>query len=104
MDRPTLLREIKRRLSEAFGLRLAGVVLYGSEARGEAAPGSDLDVLALLADGVRPLADPRACTRAVYPLVLESSRLIHVRPVSRASFEAGEYALYRAARAEGVFL
>ena len=50
MDRQELLREIKRRLECAFGDRFRGALLYGSEARGEAAPDSDIDVMVLLND------------------------------------------------------
>lgn len=36
MDRNELVAAMKRRLSNAHGRRLRGIVLYGSEARGEA--------------------------------------------------------------------
>jgi predicted nucleotidyltransferase len=48
MDRPTLLRRIRESLEEAFGERLKGIVLYGSEARGEATPESDIDLLVIV--------------------------------------------------------
>ncbi|MCX6601865.1 MAG: nucleotidyltransferase domain-containing protein [bacterium] len=43
-----ILDELKRRLSEHYGERLERVVLYGSQARGEAAEDSDVDVLVVL--------------------------------------------------------
>ena len=49
MDTNELLTRIKTPLAEAFAQRLCGVVLYGSEARGNAEPDSDIDVLVLLA-------------------------------------------------------
>ncbi|MFM9024014.1 MAG: nucleotidyltransferase family protein, partial [Planctomycetaceae bacterium] len=39
-----LLDELKERLTAAYGHRLYTVVLFGSEARGEAGPDSDIDV------------------------------------------------------------
>ena len=36
MTTPELLADVKERLTAAFGERLKGVVLYGSEARGDA--------------------------------------------------------------------
>ena len=43
-----LLDELKERLTSAYGHQLHAVVLFGSEARGEAGPDSDIDVLAVL--------------------------------------------------------
>lgn len=42
------LAELKERLSEADGERLQAVVLCGFEARGDARPASDIDVMAVL--------------------------------------------------------
>jgi predicted nucleotidyltransferase len=67
MERERLLREIRARLEEAHGERLAGVVLYGSEARGEACEDSDIDLLVLLRGPVRYLADLRRSIEAIYP-------------------------------------
>jgi len=44
----TILSELRRYLSELYGERLVDVVLYGSQARGDAVEGSDIDVLIAL--------------------------------------------------------
>lgn len=43
-----LLADIKRGLEAVYGDRLQGVFLYGSRARGEAEPESDVDILIVL--------------------------------------------------------
>ena len=77
-----LLGEIKSRLKRVHGNRLRGVVLYGSEARGEAEEGSDVDVLVLLAEPVDCGRDLETNLKALYPLSLEIGRRISAKPVS----------------------
>ena len=43
-----LLAMLRRELARTLGDQLQAVVLYGSQARGEAHPGSDIDVLIVL--------------------------------------------------------
>jgi predicted nucleotidyltransferase len=43
-----LLTKIRRGFEQLYGERLAGIYLFGSFARGEAAPDSDVDVLVVL--------------------------------------------------------
>ena len=48
-DIQKLLSELKNELTRLYGERLRGVYLYGSYARGENQPGSDVDVMIILA-------------------------------------------------------
>jgi predicted nucleotidyltransferase len=53
MKKPTpklhpLLRRLTRELKKIYGPRLKKIVLFGSYARGEAAPDSDIDILVVL--------------------------------------------------------
>lgn len=45
-----LMRDLRRELESVYGPRLRGVYLYGSYARGEQDPESDVDVLIVLDD------------------------------------------------------
>jgi predicted nucleotidyltransferase len=104
MEPNKLLKQVKSILKDAFGERLRGVVLYGSEARGQADPDSDIDFLVLL-DGqpVEP-QDSWTCINTLYDLVLEFGRPIHAEPVDVADYEACEFPLYINASKEGVLL
>lgn len=102
MDRQELLAAIKQRLLKAYGHRLRGVVLYGSEVRGEAGPDSDIDILVLLESPIDYGRDLRTNINALYDLVLSLERPISAKPVDVAAYEAAVYPLYRNAKAEGV--
>ncbi|MBU0509030.1 nucleotidyltransferase domain-containing protein [bacterium] len=43
-----ILCELKARLTELYGERLEKLILFGSQARGDAEPDSDIDVLVVL--------------------------------------------------------
>lgn len=102
MTREALLEEIRRRLAARHGDRLCGVVLYGSEARGDAGPDSDVDVLVLLEDPVEYGRDLEANLEALYPLSLELGRRISAKPVSATQYESVDCPLYRVAHREGI--
>lgn len=102
MDRDDLLAQTKKILTGAFGERLRGVILYGSEARGQAEADSDIDLLVLLDGPVDYGRDLDTCIHNLYPLVLELERPIHASPVDINVYEAQEFSLYRNAKREGV--
>ena len=52
-----VVSELRLRLERLYGERLADMVLYGSQARGDAEAGSDVDVLVVLRGGVTPCAE-----------------------------------------------
>jgi len=102
MDRSELLRRVKSSLEAAFGSRLRGVILYGSEARGTAEPDSDIDFLVLLDGPIHLWDDAGTAIHALYPLVLELDRPIHAKPVDIRNYEAQEWPLYKEVKREGV--
>jgi predicted nucleotidyltransferase len=102
LDTSTLLARIKSRLQAVYGDRLRGVVLYGSEARGEATPDSDVDIMVLLAGPVVLGRELYKIIEALYPLQLEMNRVLEAFPVDEADYLRGEYAWYRNAQKEGI--
>ena len=102
MTREQILKEIKVRLEAQHGNRLRGVLLYGSEARGDAGPESDIDVLVLLEGPVDYGRDLEESLDALYPLALEIGRRISAKPADATEYETVECPLYETVHAEGV--
>jgi predicted nucleotidyltransferase len=105
VSREELFRAVKNCLTEAFGSRLRGVVLFGSEARGEARPDSDIDLFVLLDGEVDVWEDGGTIAGALLPLQLAyENRLLTALPLSNSTFEAQEFSIYRQAKREGILL
>jgi len=104
MNTAQLLSSAKAALQDAFQSRLRGVVLYGSEARGQSAADSDVDLIVLLEGPVDDARDSWACIDALYDLVLESGRPIHAEPIDSEVYQEAAFPLFQRAAREGILL
>ena len=95
-------RKSKEILANHYGSRFVKLVVYGSTARGEDDSQSDVDLLVLLRGPFDYFRELRTITYLLYPLQLESSRLISARPAVVEEFEQGSVLLYRNALREGI--
>lgn len=71
-----LLAELKAKLQEIYGDRLKGVYLYGSQARGEATPQSDVDIIIVLDDWTRYFIELKRTGAIASELSLASGKSI----------------------------
>ena len=104
MLKKELLEEIKACLVAAYQDRLGGVVLYGSEARGDTSSDSDIDVLVLLYGPVDYGHDLETNLNVLYPLSLQLGRRISAKPVIASEYESVDCPLYRNVHREGIML
>jgi predicted nucleotidyltransferase len=101
-----LLAAFKQRLVEHYGERLKGVVLYGSEARGEADEGSDVDLMVLLDGPVDTGREIREIVHLIYGLQIEHEffQPVEVIPVNAEDYDSTNIGLYRNVKEEGISL
>ena len=97
-----LLAELRRRFEALYGPRLLHLMLYGSQARGDAEPGSDIDVLVVLGGAVRPGEEIRRVGGITSGISLENNVVISCVFISAERFEREESPLMMNVRREGV--
>ena len=97
-----ILAKCKKTLREHYGVRFAGLVLYGSMARDEAKADSDIDLLVLLNGPFDYFQELRTLTDLLYPIQLVSDRLISAKPAAVDEYKRGSLQLYRNAAREGI--
>ena len=98
----SLIAELRRRFEALYGPRLVRLVLFGSQARGDAEPGSDIDVLVVLDGPVRPGEEIRRTLNPAAELSLEYNVVFSCAFVSRERFENELSPLLINVRREGV--
>ena len=99
-----VLKKCKMVLESYYGPQFKGLILYGSMARNQASPASDIDLLVLLGQPFDYFRELRRVIELLYPIQLESDQLISAKPAPLDDFEHGSIQLYRSARREGVLL
>lgn len=99
-----ILAELRAGLENVYGDRLARVVLYGSQARGDAEPGSDIDVLVVLNSPVRPGQEIARLGPFLTDLSLAHDTLVSCAFVSEERFREEQSPFLMNVRREGVLV
>jgi predicted nucleotidyltransferase len=97
-----VLTRCKAVLESYYGSQFKGLILYGSMARNQASPASDIDLLVLLDPPFDHFRELRRIVDLLYPVQLDSEQLISAKPAPLDDFEQGAIQLYRNAKREGV--
>lgn len=96
------LDALVRGLRRLYGERLAGVVLFGSYARGEATAASDVDLAVLLHGPVHEGQELERMSELVWQVCLEHDLALSVVPVSLERYQSEQDVFLWRLRAEGV--
>jgi uncharacterized protein len=97
-----ILRNLRRELTRVLGDQLVSVILYGSQARGQARSDSDIDVLVVVRDDSDYGDLIRRTSTAVASLSLQHDVVISRAFVSRDRFEHEQTPFLLNVRREGV--
>ena len=98
----SILAELRQRFEAVYAQRLVHMMLFGSQARGEAEEGSDIDVLVVLKDPVDPGEEIARTGEIVADLCLAHTVVIACVFMDEQSFLRRQWPLLRNVRREGV--
>ena len=89
-------------LDRLYGERLRGVYLYGSAARDQLTPDSDIDIAIVLDKLTNRYAELKRTSKIGSDLTLETSTLIMFFFVDETDFRNGRFSIHRAIKDEGI--
>lgn len=97
-----ILASLRHYLEALYGDRLVKIVLYGSQARGDARPDSDIDVLIVLKSPVNSSAEIEQTGEFVAALSLQHNTVVSRAFVSVERFHNENGPFFRNVRREGI--
>lgn len=101
-DLKVILAELKSRFQELYGDRLVQMVLYGSQARGDAVPGSDIDVLVVLRGDVNPVLELERVGDITFDLGYSNDTVVSCMFVDETTYGKGQGPYVRNVQREGI--
>ena len=99
---PPMLAELRRRFEALYGERLLQMILFGSQARGDAEPGADIDVLVVLKDPVHAGEEIDRTIDIITDLSLQHNAVISCAFIGEDRFKRRHGPLLRNVRREGI--
>jgi uncharacterized protein len=98
----TVVGEARALMERQYGERLAGVILYGSQARGDAEPGSDVDLLVVLRGDISASAEVSRLSTPLAALSLRHDTVVSCVFVSEARYRSEQSPFLLNVRREGI--
>lgn len=99
-----ILTHLKQELTDLYGNRLLHLTLFGSQARGDAEPDSDIDVLVVLKSPVNPGTEIKRTGKTISNLCLHYDVVISCVFMDETQYQTRNGALLRNIRREGILL
>jgi predicted nucleotidyltransferase len=107
MNRPQLqiiLQKVKQSLSKFYQDQLEKIILYGSQARGDATEYSDIDILVVLKSAINPYDEIDKTSEIIADLCLEYNVVISRHFISSEKFENQNTPFIYNVKKEGIMI
>jgi len=99
-----LMPELRKGLEDLYGDRLDRVILFGSQARGEEGPDSDIDVMIVLRGEFDYWKEVERVSWLASDLSLKGDCLISTKFISLDDYESRDYAFLRNVKRDGLLV
>lgn len=99
-----LLEDVREALTKRYGARMVDLVLYGSQARGEAGPDSDVDILVLLSDPVEVVSELKGLAPLQMDLLDRHEIMVSIQPYSIEEYRDRESPFLEQVRQDAISL
>jgi len=99
-----ILKEFRAEIEKLYGKRLKNLLIYGSQARGDANEKSDIDVLVILKGEVIPGKEIDKMIDIITEMNLKYGILLSVYPISDKDYSTVNSPLLMNIRKEGVLI
>jgi len=97
-----IAEQVRTELEKIYGRRLRGVYLYGSAARDQLTPDSDIDIAIVLDEISSRFEEHERTSRLGSDVSLEFDTLVTFLFVSEDDYKAGRFAVHRRIKEEGI--
>lgn len=99
-----ILREVKSRLVDVYGDGIRHVILFGSQARGDATPESDVDVAIVIRDDLNPREVERSLDQFLWDVVVDEGELIVTIAMNESKFRDAHSSCIMNIKSEGIII
>ena len=98
----TIASKTRRVLEEIYGERLRGVYLYGSAARDQLTPDSDIDIAIILDEIQSRFEEHERTSQLGSDISLDHNTVVLFFFAEESDLETGRFAIHRAIKREGI--
>jgi predicted nucleotidyltransferase len=99
-----ILKAVKAHLESTYGDGVRQVILYGSQARGDATEASDVDVAVIVGDSLDPREVERSLDELLGDVLLDEMELVAVIAYNEAKFARRSSPHIMSIKAEGLVI
>jgi uncharacterized protein len=100
----TITDELKRELTKIYQDQLSKLILFGSQARGDANPYSDIDILVVLKDEINPVEEINRNSYLISEMCLKYDVLINCFYITESNLNNDNKLLIKNIKKDGILL